>query len=100
LTAYSADDRDWLAWQYDRPDLGEGLIQVFRRSESPFVSAVFPLRGLDPAATYQFTSFDGEAPHEASGRSFLEEGFPVTLTERPDSAVWVYRRTRPHESRN
>ena len=35
LTPYNRDDKQWLAWQFDRPDLGEGLIQVFRRGKSP-----------------------------------------------------------------
>lgn len=92
LTSYSVDDRDWVAWQYHRPDVGEGLVQVFRRAESPFVSAMFRLRGLDPEATYRFTSVDSGDRWETSGRGLMAEGMSVTLIERPDSAVWRYLR--------
>ena len=47
LTSYSLDNSVWMAWQFDRPDLGEGMVQVFRRAEGFYESAHFPLRGLD-----------------------------------------------------
>jgi len=28
-----------MAWQFDRPEAGEGMVQVFRRADSPFDSA-------------------------------------------------------------
>jgi len=36
LLAWSQSADAWAAWQYDRPDLGEGLVVAFRRAESPF----------------------------------------------------------------
>ena len=47
LTSYSLDNTVWMAWQFDRPELGEGMVQVFRRAESPYESARFRLRGLE-----------------------------------------------------
>jgi hypothetical protein len=33
LTPYSLENTAWMGWQFDRPDLGTGMVQVFRRSE-------------------------------------------------------------------
>ena len=41
LTPYSLDDTAWMAWQFDRPDLGEGVVQAFRRAGSYYESARF-----------------------------------------------------------
>jgi alpha-galactosidase len=92
LTSYPLGDQDWAAWQYDRPDLGEGLVQVFRRAASPFVSALFRLRGLEREATYRVASVDDGESREVTGRAFLEEGIPVTLNEQPSSMVLRYWR--------
>ncbi len=35
LTPYSLQRDQWIAWQFDRPDLGGGEVQAFRRPESP-----------------------------------------------------------------
>ena len=34
LTPYSLAEDGWMAWQFDRPDLGEGMVQAFRRAQS------------------------------------------------------------------
>jgi alpha-galactosidase len=91
LTSYSADDRDWLAWQYHRPETGDGLIQAFRRSRSPYVAAQLRLRGLNPDATYLLTDRDSGATTTVSGRALLDEGFPLTLPNASSAAIVTYR---------
>jgi alpha-galactosidase len=90
LTSHSVDPRDWLAWQYHRPEQNAGIVQVFRRSESPYVAARFPLRGLDPAATYRLTNLDDSSVLELSGEALLRGGLPVNLEERSSAAIFTY----------
>jgi len=95
LTAHSTDGRDWIAFQHDRPEEGDGVVHVFRRRASPFVAARFPLRGLDPDARYRVSGTappGGEAAPSLPGRDLLEAGLPVTLTERPAALILRYRR--------
>ena len=47
LTPYSLENNVWMAWQFDRPEAGEGVVQAFRRAENGDESATFRLRGLD-----------------------------------------------------
>jgi len=90
---YRATADVWAAWQWHRPDLGEGAIFVFRRHESPYRSAVLPLSGLAPGATYRVWRIDQDAGDavELAGRELMKSGPPVTLDERPDSVILRYR---------
>lgn len=85
---------DWMAWQFDRPEQGDGIVQAFRRSGSIYEAARLRLKGLDPQATYQLTRFDHPEPTQVSGKELLEKGLQVTLDERPGAAVYKYRRLR------
>ena len=44
------DERQWCGWQFDRPDLGEGLLSCFRRSQSPQSAREVALQGFGPKA--------------------------------------------------
>ncbi|MCY3017436.1 MAG: alpha-galactosidase [Planctomycetota bacterium] len=94
LTSYSLDNTVWMAWQFDRPDLGEGMVQVFRRAESPYESAHLKLRGLESEARYTVTDLDRGAPQELSGRELLEKGLQVTIPNRPSAVVIIYKKMR------
>jgi alpha-galactosidase len=52
LTPYSRDGKHWMASQFHRPDLGEGLVLVVPPRGSRERSCRATLHGLDPAATY------------------------------------------------
>ena len=92
LTPYSLASDVWMAWQFDSPELGEGVVQAFRRAESPYEAARFKLGGLDPDARYTVTDLDTRSTTEATGRQLVERGLPVTIQERPGSALITYRR--------
>ena len=94
LTPYSLDQAAWIGWQFDRPETGEGVVQVFRRAESPYESARLRLRGLDPDARYGVTPTGPSETVEMSGRELLEKGLPITLTERPSVMVITYERAK------
>lgn len=94
LTPYSLANDQWIAWQFDRPEVGEGVVQAFRRTESVYETARLRLQGLDPDATYRVKDLDKESSMELPGRELLEKGLAVTLTDRPDAAVLTYERVR------
>ena len=93
LALWSLEKHVWAAWQYDRPEQGEGLVQAFRRAESPYELARFKLRGLEPAARYEVTDLDKpETPRQFTGRELLESGLPITLATPRSSGLIIYRR--------
>jgi len=75
------------------PDLGEGVIQAFRRKECPAAAMLFPLRGLDPAAAYVVTDLDQpDKPVTVDGRKLMEAGLSVAMPAASQAGVIVYRR--------
>jgi alpha-galactosidase len=94
LTAYSLDQTAWMAWQFDVPEKGEGVVQAFRRAESVYEAARFKLRGLDPGAEYVLTNLDTAQSQTLTGRDLLGRGLPVAITDQPGSAVIVYKEAK------
>ena len=92
LTRYRTENDVWMAWQFDRPESGEGMVQVFRRPESPVTAADFKLRGLDAAARYSITNLDVPNSTEMTGRELMEKGVHVVLEKQPDSVIISYKR--------
>jgi alpha-galactosidase len=95
LTPYSLATDVWLAWQFDRPDLGEGMVQTFRRSNSSYESARFKLRGLDPEARYAVDDVDAPGAQGMTGRELMEHGLMVNVKDQPGAAIILYKRVEP-----
>ena len=94
LTPYSQAEKVWMAWQFDCPELGEGMVQAFRREQCAGEVAVYPLRGLDPQANYSVSDIDGTWKQLRSGRELAEQGMTVTIVDQPGAAVILYRRDK------
>jgi len=92
LTPYSIASDAWLAWQFDLPDTGEGVVQAYRRTDCPDDSLVVKLRGLDPEATYVVKDVDAPEAREVPGAELIAEGLTVTIPTQPGAAIVTYRR--------
>ncbi len=92
LTDYHLETDVWMAWQFDRPDLGRGMVQAFRRADSPYDSALFVLRGLDPATQYRVRDIDDDDTTEVSGETLIGDGLQVRIGERRAARIVLYER--------
>jgi alpha-galactosidase len=92
LTSYSLGNDVWAAMQFDRPEAGEGFVEVFRRSRSSYETARFKLQGLDPSARYVVTNLDVAGSQEFSGQDLIDRGLEIQLTHAPESALVTYKR--------
>jgi alpha-galactosidase len=90
LTKPTKDDTAWCAVQWDRPECGDGMVQVFKRKDSPYTEAYLPLRRIDPAKTYHFTDVDG-GEFYVSGKELSESGLHLTVRERRVAKIYFYR---------
>jgi len=85
---------EWAAWQFNRPEQGDGMVQAFRRGKSVESTRDLRLRGLDPAATYQVNDIDSGEPKTVSGRDLMQMGVHVEITGQPGAAIIVYKKVR------
>jgi alpha-galactosidase len=91
LTSYSLQDDQWIAWQFDRPDAGAGMVQVFRRGSSVYETARLALHGVDENARYRVVNLSHPvAGTIVDGKELADVGLPVTLASRPDAAFVTY----------
>ena len=92
LTPYSTEPTAWLAWQFNAPATRNGMLQVFRRPESPFESARFRLSGLEPDASYLVRNLESAAQTTYSGKALMETGLAANIDHRASALVIVYRK--------
>jgi len=94
LTPYSIDKKDWIAMQFDVPEKGEGVVQVYRREESSVDSMVLMLQGLESKAKYELRNFDTKATETFTGTELMKNGVKVAISVKPGSALVSYRKLK------
>ena len=81
-----------MAWQFDQPEAGTGVVQAFRRDYSTVAATRYTLRGLDAAAIYEVQNFDTPGKTHATGHELMTSGMLVQLARAPAAATIAYRR--------
>ena len=81
----------WAAYRYDRPEEGDGIVMAFRRTGSNCTASCYRLEGLNPDAVYTVTDIDTGETTEAAGKTLAEEGLNVTIPERYQSKILLYK---------
>ncbi|MCC6490170.1 MAG: alpha-galactosidase [Candidatus Hydrogenedentes bacterium] len=92
LTPYAPGEDAWIAWQFDRPDLGMGMLQAFRRNACKADALRVVLRGLDKYARYTVKNQDGGEAREYTGAQLMTEGIEIKLEARPAAGVYTYEK--------
>ena len=88
---WTRDDQVWIAWQFDRPEQGEGMVQAFRRHNSFYESARLKLRGLEPNGRYAVVNLDlPAARQELTGIELMDQGLRVEIPDQPGARVFAY----------
>ena len=85
---------EWAAWQFNRPEQTDGMVQAFRREDDDHNIHTLRLRGLDAAAIYEVTDLDAKAPKRASGRDLMQLGLQVEIDTKPGAAILIYKKLR------
>jgi alpha-galactosidase len=91
LTPYSLSNDVWMAWQFGRPDIGDGCIQAYRREQCDQSSKTVQLSGLDATATYEVRNLDVAGAIRMSGRELMDNGLKIEITNSPAAAIVIYR---------
>ncbi len=82
----------WAAYRYDRPEQGDGIVMAFRRAGSSCTTSTYVLEGLDAGKVYTVTDIDTKQTWEFSGKVLATEGLPVTISNRYESKILLYKK--------
>jgi alpha-galactosidase len=82
LTPHTLSPSEWIAWQFNRPETGEAIVQAFHRQDSSQPEHRLKLRGLDPNAQYCILAVETEDSWTESGATLMEDGLKATLPEK------------------
>lgn len=94
LTPYSKATDVWIAWEFFKPDQGDGMVQAFRRELSPSTDTHLQLRGLKPDATYEFTDLDTRKTERFAGKGLMEGGLRVHATSPRTALILTFKEVR------
>jgi alpha-galactosidase len=94
LSPYSTGTDVWMAWQFNRPESGDGLAQAFRRHHSAYETARYRLRGLEADAQYSVKDIDTGKSHRYSGHELMEEGLSIRIPESPSAVIVTYTKIK------
>ena len=89
LTPFSRSPDRWVAWQFDRPETGEGFLQGIRLAECPAETFTARLHGLSTERDYVFENMESGEELEIQGADLAREGFLLKLPPR-SGALWIY----------
>ena len=81
-----------MAWQFNRPETGQGMVQAYRHTVSPYESIRVKLQGLDKDTVYILTNLDLPGTTEMTGRELNESGLLITIKEQRGSALITYKK--------
>jgi alpha-galactosidase len=91
LTPYSRQADQWIAWQFNRPERGDGIMQAFRRGQCAQSTMSFRLSGLNAKARYEVLNFDVAGAGFTSGSELMKKGLTVEVKDKPGAAIVLYR---------
>jgi alpha-galactosidase len=90
LTPYNRQLDQWLAWQFNRPEKGDGMIQAFKRKNCAGDDIKLKLHDLEPKAIYKIKNFDG-GTRTATGDELMKGRLTITISEAHGSAILTYK---------
>jgi len=90
LTPFSKSGERWVAWQFDAPERGQGLLQGIRHADCPEESFTAYPQALRPDALYVLDNPETGETREIRGAVLISSGLTFGLPRR-SGAIWFYR---------
>ena len=91
MTPHSRNTDRWVAWQFDRPEYGAGLLQAVRQTACPYEALTARLKGLEPEANYLFENPESGESFHRFGADAMRDGVTVSLARR-SGGIWFYKK--------
>lgn len=94
LSGHSTAPDAWMAWQFNRPETGEGLVQAFIRPEAPILGLRLKLQDLVPDAAYEITRYGSDEKTTMTGKELISSGLKIYMDTSPEAVVITYKMVR------
>jgi len=94
LTPYSTTRTVWMAWEFVRPDQGDGMIQAFRREDCAAAETRLKLHHLKADAQYEFTDLDTGRTVTLGGRELMESGLSLEASSPRTALILTFRQAQ------
>ncbi|EFK96314.1 hypothetical protein LDC_1657, partial [sediment metagenome] len=91
LTPVNKDESSWIASQYHRDDLQEGMLLILKRPACGLTEFTVKPGWIDPQADYKLL-YQAEGREETVKGSLLAEGYTVMLEAQPASTLIIYKK--------
>jgi alpha-galactosidase len=89
-TPFHRSAQTWVAWQFDSPETGCGLVQGIRFPAAPEDTLTVHLQGIRSDAMYAFENAETGETRVIAAEELRHRGFAMTLPPR-SGAIWFYR---------
>ncbi len=90
-TPFRRSPDQWVAWQFDSPEKGQGFVQAIRLPASQEETLLIHPKAIDSSSTYVFENGESGESRQIAGKDLMANGFSFTLAAR-SGAIWFYRR--------
>jgi alpha-galactosidase len=96
LSPYSTSDDAWMAYQFHRDDLEEGIVLIFRRQNCPMKNFIVKFQGLNSSSCYELLICDDklEKARQVLAGKQLMEGITLTIDQAPGSLLVFYKESQ------
>jgi alpha-galactosidase len=91
LTPYSTGDDTWMAYQFNRPKLNDGLILAFRRHTCQKGSITIKPGGLEEKSVYELFYEDTDKRIQMTGSEMMK-GIDIDIPASPGSLLISYKK--------
>jgi alpha-galactosidase len=90
-TPFHKSPSEWVAWQFDMPDEGRGMVQAIRLPDCNQDTLDLKFKGLDENCEYRLENPESKEIKERSGADLIVRGLRVTIPPR-SGAIWIYNK--------
>ena len=81
---------EWAAWEFNRSQEEDGVLQAFRRDKNEEAAKWIPLKGLNASFFYN-VSIGNSKKARIRGMELMEKGVRVEIKNRPGSEIIFYK---------
>ncbi len=94
LTNHSTDSDACIAWQFNRPQTEDALVEAFFRPDTTILGLLLKLRDLQPQAKYQVNQYGNNKNVIMSGKELMENGLKVFTTATPSAEIYIIKKCK------